>query len=369
MKSVAFIEVDNLSKRYGPEVRALQHVSFTIARGEWVAAMGPSGSGKSTLLNILGCLDTPDEGRVIVDGQDLIRFSASERASFRAERIGFVFQQYHLVPYLSALENVMLAQYFHSLADESEAAEALRRVGLGARLRHLPSELSGGEQQRVCIARALINQPNLILADEPTGNLDEVNEAIVLSLFADLHREGRTVLMVTHDPEVARMGDRRIELHHGRLTEPDIFIHQDQDLFDQLLKAVWKARGPEGAPREEGRPVRSENLSEFVHNRATFNLLAERGWLRMSEGTVDLTPRGEERARYAVRRHRLAERLFYETFGIHEDLLHENALKIDSVLSPEVTQKICTFLHHPRTCPHGDPIPPGDCCRLAGVVH
>jgi putative ABC transport system ATP-binding protein len=357
---VSFAEAQNLTKRYGAEVVALQHVSFTLDRGEWVAAMGPSGSGKSTLLNIIGCLDTPDEGRVIVDGQDLTRLSAAERARFRAERVGFVFQQYHLVPYLTALENVMLAQYFHSLADEAEATDALRRVGLGDRLSHLPSQLSGGEQQRVCIARALINQPDLILADEPTGNLDEVNEAIVLSLFADLHREGRTVLMVTHDQEVARMADRRIELHHGRLTEPDIFVHQDQDLFDQLLKTVWKARS-------EGREVRSETLPEFAFNRATFNLLAERGWLRMAGGIVELTPRGEERAAYAVRRHRLAERLFYETFGINEDLLHENALKIDPVLSPEVTQKICIFLHHPRTCPHGDPIPRGDCCVKAGA--
>jgi putative ABC transport system ATP-binding protein len=361
---VTFIEVENLVKRYGADVLALQRVSFNIARGEWVSAMGPSGSGKSTLLNILGCLDTPDEGRVVVGGREISRFSGAERARFRAERIGFVFQQYHLVPYLTALENVMLAQYFHSLADEPEAAEALRRVGLGGRLTHLPSQLSGGEQQRVCIARALINQPDLILADEPTGNLDAVNEAIVLSLFADLHREGRTVLMVTHDPEVARMGDRRIELHHGRLTEPDIFVHQDQDLFDQLLKAVWKARGPQG----DGQPVRSDSLSEFAHNRATFNLLAERGWLRINEGAVELTPRGEERARYAVRRHRLAERLFYETFGIDEELLHENALKIDPVLSLEVTQKICTFLHHPSTCPHGDPIPRGECCVQADLT-
>ena len=361
MTPVSFIEVDNLSKRYGAEVLALQHVSFAIPGGEWVAAMGPSGSGKSTLLNIIGCLDTPSEGSVRVGGHDLVRLSAAERARFRAERIGFIFQQYHLVPYLTAVENVMLAQYFHSLADEAEAAEALRRVGMGDRLHHLPSELSGGEQQRVSIARALINQPSLILADEPTGNLDEVNEAIVLSLLADLHREGRTLLLVTHDPEVARLAERRLELHHGRLVEPDIFVHRDQDLFDELLKAVWKARG-------EGSRVRAEALAEFPQNRATFNLLAERGWIRLAGGAVELTARGEERAQHAVRRHRLAERLFYETFGLAEDLLHENALKIDPVLSPEVTEKICLFLHHPRTCPHGDPIPRGECCVKAGVV-
>jgi len=361
MTAVPFIEVDNLTKRYGEDVLALQHVSFGIERGEWVAAMGPSGSGKSTLLNILGCLDTPSDGRVLVGGEELSRFTNGDRARFRAERIGFVFQQYHLVPYLTSLENVMLAQYFHSLADEAEAAEALRRVGLGDRLAHLPSQLSGGEQQRVCIARALINQPDLILADEPTGNLDAVNEAIVLSLFADLHHEGRTVLMVTHDQEVARMADRRIELHHGRLTEAEIFVHQDQDLFDQLLKTVWKARGSRTG-------ISTGDLPEFAYNRATFNLLAERGWLRLDDGTVELTPRGEERAAFAVRRHRLAERLFYETFGINEELLHENALKIDPVLSLEVTQKICTYLHHPRTCPHGDPIPRGECCIKAGAV-
>jgi len=174
---VAFVEVQGLTKRYGTEVLALNRVSFNIRKGEWVAAMGPSGSGKSTLLNILGCLDTPDEGIVAVGGEALTNFSAAERARFRSERIGFVFQQYHLVPYLTALENVMLAQYFHSMADEAEAADALRRVGMGDRLTHLPSQLSGGEQQRVCIARALINQPDLILADEPTGNLDAVNEA------------------------------------------------------------------------------------------------------------------------------------------------------------------------------------------------
>jgi putative ABC transport system ATP-binding protein len=358
---VPFIEVDNLTKRYGESVVALQHVSFSVNQGEWVAAMGPSGSGKSTLLNIIGCLDTPSDGQVRVAGTALNDFSAADRARFRAERIGFVFQQYHMVPYLTAVENVMLAQYFHSLADEGEASDALRRVGLGDRLHHLPSELSGGEQQRACIARALINQPNIVLADEPTGNLDEVNEAIVLSLFAELHREGRTVLLVTHDQEVARMADRRIELHHGRLTEPDIFVHQDQDLFDQLLKAVWKARG-------DGAAVPSSTMPEFAHNRATFNLLAERGWLHVDNGALELTPRGEQRAAYAVRRHRLAERLFYETFGLDEDLLHENALKIDPVLSPDVTEKICTFLHHPRTCPHGDPIPRGECCLKAGVT-
>ncbi|HUY13662.1 MAG TPA: ABC transporter ATP-binding protein, partial [Terriglobia bacterium] len=177
---MAFIEVENLTREYGSSVAALKEVSFSVDKGEWIAVMGPSGSGKSTLMNILGGLDSPSGGSVKIDGEEVGRLSSTDLARFRAEKIGFVFQQFHLVPYLTAVENVMLAQYFHSLAEESEARDALVRVGLGDRIHHLPSQLSGGEQQRVCVARALINQPNLILADEPTGNLDEVNEALVM---------------------------------------------------------------------------------------------------------------------------------------------------------------------------------------------
>src|SRR5712671_6417828 len=161
------VQVEQLEKRFDA-VRALYHVSFEIEAGEWIAIMGPSGSGKTSLINILGGLDRPTGGRVLVNGQEIGNLSERELTRYRAEKIGFVFQQFHLVPYLSAVENVMLAQYFHSLADESDAAKALARVGLGDRLQHLPSQLSGGEQQRVALARALINQPKLILADEPT---------------------------------------------------------------------------------------------------------------------------------------------------------------------------------------------------------
>src|SRR5246500_3650935 len=210
------VVIDSLVKQYG-SLRALNGVSFNIAPGEWVALMGPSGSGKTTLINILGGLDTLTLGRVVVDGVDLAKLNENALVRYRAEKIGFVFQQFHLVPYLNAVENVMLAQYFHSVTDEGQAAEALHRVGLGERLTHLPAQLSGGEQQRVAIARALINDPKLILADEPTGNLDEANEEIVLGLFRDLHSAGHTILMVTHDPDIARQADRRIELQHGHL--------------------------------------------------------------------------------------------------------------------------------------------------------
>jgi putative ABC transport system ATP-binding protein len=212
----ALVQVEDISKTYGG-VRALDTVSFEVQAGEWIAIMGPSGSGKTTLINILGGLDKPTSGRAIVDGVNVGTLGERELTRYRAEKIGFVFQSFYLVPYLSAVENVMLAQYFHSTADESEAAESLARVGLGDRLEHLPSQLSGGEQQRVALARALINHPKLILADEPTGNLDEANEQIVLELLRELHRSGHTILLVTHSPEIGRMADRRIELAHGRL--------------------------------------------------------------------------------------------------------------------------------------------------------
>ena len=354
---MAFIDVEGLTKRYAESVYALRQVSLSVEKGEWISVMGPSGSGKSTLLNILGCLDAPTTGRVIVEGQNLAEFSAAERARFRAEKIGFVFQQYHLVPYLTAVENVMLAQYFHSMSDEQEAADALRHVGLGDRLHHLPSQLSGGEQQRVCIARALINQPNLILADEPTGNLDEVNETIVMGLITDLHREGHTVIIVTHDPEIGRMAERRIELHHGRLSEVSVFPHQEEELIDNLLKAVLHSR------EETGRKsVLAETLPEFIQNRATFLLMSQEELIYFDDGNIKFTPHGEQRALEIIRRHRLAERLFFDTFGLEEALLDANACKIEHTLGPEVTTKICTFLGHPLTCPHGSPIPPGACC-------
>lgn len=319
--------------------------------------MGPSGSGKSTLLNILGGLDTPTSGRVELDGQVISALTGNALARFRAEKVGFVFQQFHLVPYLTAIENVMLAQYFHSLSDEHEAAEALRRVGLGNRLAHLPAQLSGGEQQRVCVARALINLPNVILADEPTGNLDEVNEALVMGLFTDLHREGRTIVLVTHDPEIGRMAERRIELHHGRLTEVSAAPQHEEELVDDLLKAVWHAQEDTGR-----RVVEPGAMPEFAPNRATFLLMAQEGLIQLDGSTLTFTPPGEARARHVLRRHRLSERLFFETFGINSEVVDEHAAKIEHSLSPEVTEKICIFLNHPQTCPHGSPIPRGSCC-------
>ena len=211
---MSLLELKNISKIYG-DLKALDNVSIHVDKGEWVAIMGPSGSGKSTMMNIIGCMDKPTLGEVLLDGVDIARESSKKLTDIRRDKIGLIFQQFHMVNYLTAVENVMVSQYYHSMPDEQEA---LGRVGLRERAHHLPSQLSGGEQQRVCVARALINHPELILADEPTGNLDEANENIVLDLFARLHAEGTTLIVVTHDPEVAEAAQRTIVLEHGKVA-------------------------------------------------------------------------------------------------------------------------------------------------------
>ena len=215
---MSLLEIKNVSKIYGP-LKALDNVNLTVENGEWLAIMGPSGSGKSTMMNIIGCMDKPSLGEVILDGADIAKESGRKLTEIRRDKIGLIFQQFHLVNYLTAVENVMVSQYYHSMPDEKEALEALERVGLKDRAKHLPSQLSGGEQQRVCIARALINHPEIILADEPTGNLDEANENIVIDIFKQLHRQGTTLIVVTHDPEVAEVAQRTVVLEHGRLVK------------------------------------------------------------------------------------------------------------------------------------------------------
>ena len=212
------IQTVHLYKRFGT-VTALDDVNIAVARGEFVAIMGSSGSGKTTLMNILSCLDTPTEGKVLLNGTDAAALDEEARRAFRARTIGLVFQQFHLLPYLTACENVMLAQYYHSVTDKTAALAALERVGLAHRSDHLPKQLSGGEQQRVCIARALINEPEILFADEPTGNLDAENEQTVLRIFAELHAQNRTIVMVTHNPDLGAQTDRIIRLQHGRIQE------------------------------------------------------------------------------------------------------------------------------------------------------
>ena len=358
------VVVESLVKQYG-SLRALDDVTFAVAPGEWVALMGPSGSGKTTLINILGGLDTLTSGRVIVDDVDLSKRTESQLVRYRSEKVGFVFQQFHLIPYLSALENVMLAQYFHSVTDEQQAQDALHRVGLGDRLTHLPAQLSGGEQQRVAIARALINQPKLILADEPTGNLDEANEALVIDIFRALHNAGHTILMVTHDPDIARQAGRRIELAHGHLsldtTQTDTAISIDDEIrFDHLLERIWMC-GEEGTTAQLG-SIRIPGAPGSLDSVRTLGRMADLKLVEMHDADVHLTETGNRRARDVVRRHRLAERLFKDTFAIDDSEAHTQACKFEHIISPELDQRICTFLGHPKTCPHGNPIPPGECC-------
>ena len=222
------IETENISKTYrlgDTKVRALRKVNLRVEDGEMLAIVGPSGSGKSTLLAILGCLDVPTKGVYRIDGQEVIRMNERQLAAIRRKKIGFVFQQFNLLPRTSALENVMLPLYYSGVshrARQAKAMEALERVGLAERAKSHPNQLSGGEQQRVAIARALVNEPAILLADEPTGNLDSKTAAAVFDIFARLAREeGRAIVVVTHDAELAQRATRRIHLVDGRIVSDE----------------------------------------------------------------------------------------------------------------------------------------------------
>jgi putative ABC transport system ATP-binding protein len=217
------IHLESINKVYGigdGAVAALRDFSLTVTTGESLAVMGPSGSGKSTLMNILGCLDTPTSGRYWFAGQDVSRLSETELAHVRNLRIGFVFQQFQLLPKLSAWRNVELPLLYRNVRDRrSLALQALEQVGLANRVDHRPSQLSGGQQQRVAIARALVTDPDLILADEPTGNLDTASSRDVLAVIQELNEQGRTIIIITHDPEVAPVARRTVHVRDGRLVE------------------------------------------------------------------------------------------------------------------------------------------------------
>ena len=211
------ISLESVTKYYDPQTRALSEIDLEISKGEWVSIIGPSGSGKTTLLNLMSGLDIPTSGKISIDGVDITHLNQKMLTRFRGENLGLIFQQYHLIPYLTALENVMIAQYFHGTIDREAAQIALERVGLGHRAKHRPAQLSGGEQQRVCIARALINEPNIILADEPTGNLDMKNGESVIEIIKKLNGEGHTVIVVTHNMDIAKQAGRVIELVDGKV--------------------------------------------------------------------------------------------------------------------------------------------------------
>ena len=210
------LNLHNISKSFG-DVHALRNISCTLDKGEWLTIMGPSGTGKSTLLHIIALLDSPTSGTYTLFGNDMTHLSEEAKIGMRREKIGLIFQQFHLIPYLSAVENVMLAQYYHSSIDRDDALTMLDKVGLSHRAHHLPSELSGGEQQRLCIARAMMNNPEILLADEPTGNLDSENEARVLALLQEFKKEGKSLVLITHNPELGSYGDKKLLLKHGEM--------------------------------------------------------------------------------------------------------------------------------------------------------
>lgn len=227
----SFIEADNLHKSYRIgkiEVPALRGVSFLVERGEFVSIVGPSGSGKSTLFYILGGLTRPDSGRIMIDGADFARLSDSECTSMRKRKIGFVFQKFNLLPTLDARSNIAIAKDIagrDSSSDDDYFRKITELLGISKRLNHRPSELSGGEQQRVALARALINRPALVLADEPTGNLDSQNSEIVLNMLRQSNRDlGQTIMMITHNPEAARYGDRIIHMRDGQIVPAELDV-------------------------------------------------------------------------------------------------------------------------------------------------
>ena len=217
------IEVSHIAKTYtrgdGTPVPALKDISFTIRKGEFVTIRGASGSGKSSLLNVIGCLDTPTSGTYKLDGEDVSHYTDQQRSRIRNRKIGFVFQSFNLLPRTTATENVEIpALYMDGKVDRSRAIAILQRVGLGERADHFVTELSGGEQQRVAIARALMNDPPLLLADEPTGNLDSAAGESIMNLLTELHREGRTIVLVTHDENVAAYAKREMQIRDGLLA-------------------------------------------------------------------------------------------------------------------------------------------------------
>jgi putative ABC transport system ATP-binding protein len=216
------LEIKNISKIYGREVAkvtALNKISLRVNEGDFIAIMGPSGSGKSTLLNIIGGLDYPSSGEVILDGKRIDNLNENDLVSIRRKKFAYVFQQYHLLLSLTALENVMLPLTFCGTEQgEEKALEMLKKVGLEGRAEHKPSQLSGGEQQRVAIARALVNSPSLILADEPTGNMDQKMGTEILGLFCQLNKDGRSIIMVTHNPEIAKKAATIIVLQDGQIV-------------------------------------------------------------------------------------------------------------------------------------------------------
>lgn len=242
------LKLDNVKKTYqmgSVEVHALRGISIEIKQGEFVLIMGPSGSGKSTCMNMVGCLDIPTSGSIYLDGQDISELEESDLAQIRGKKIGFIFQQFNLMPGLTALENVELPMIFQRIPKherDEKAKKALEQVGLGDRMDHLPSELSGGQQQRVAIARALANEPEILLGDEPTGNVDTKTGKEIMNLLEKMHKEGKTIIMVTHDPNLSRFVERVIYLRDGEIVN---------SLYEEEIEEISKKKKKKSVKKDE----------------------------------------------------------------------------------------------------------------------
>ena len=381
--------------REGPvRVPALSDVSFTVEKGEFVVLSGGSGAGKTTLLRLLYRDELPSEGAIEVADFEVTELRRSEVPHLRRS-IGVVFQDPKLLDGRTVFDNVAFVLRVLGTPRREvrpRTLASLKAVGLSARAQAYPHQLSQGEAQRAALARALVKSPALLLADEPTGNLDAQNEEIVLHLLRQFHKQGRTIVMVTHDPAVARLADRKVELHHGHVAEQESFKFSDEEQFDEVLEEVWTLK-ENGVRPEVGRmhvsgplPVafavqkmtemgllqvlagaQSENGHKEVRNRCHEVIYPESVNVTGEQNlAIDFTPRGEQRAANIIRRHRLAERLFMETLHIENEAeVEQQACKFEHILSAQATERICTFLDHPRTCPHGSPIPEGECCVKA----
>jgi putative ABC transport system ATP-binding protein len=252
----ALVEIVDMCKIYNPgenEVRALNHVSVTIHEGEFVAIIGQSGSGKSTLMNMLGCLDVPTSGTYMLNGQDVSNMSDNELSDIRNREIGFIFQGFNLIQNLTALENVELPLIYRKVPKGKRirlAEEALSKVGLANRMEHKPAEMSGGQQQRVAIARAIAQAPPIILADEPTGNLDSGSTKEILQIMRELHREGRTIILITHDNEIAAQADRVIKIKDGYI-ESDTSWSTTEEYSSEVTNVQAEALNEEGVTKNE----------------------------------------------------------------------------------------------------------------------
>ena len=312
--------------------------------------MGPSGSGKTTLLNILGCLDQPTSGSVRIGSTDIAKLRRAELVRFRAETVGLIFQQYHLIPHLTALENVMLAQYFHSMTDEARSPPraGARRTG-GSRRPPAFAAFRRRAAARGHRARAGERSRKSSWPTSPPEIWTPPTSRSCSICSSGLHAQGRTILLVTHDERVGRCADRRINLDHGRIVETVVFTAEENEDFDEILEELWMRR--ESAMHHE-----STHFTD-VQRQRLFATMSRIGLLRLAGKEAAASPmQGEERARSVIRRHRLAERLFMDVLSIRDDAAVEsNACTFEHILSPEVTDRICTFLGHPNDLPARQP--------------